>query len=85
MTQEPVVDEPAEPTPEKEADSAFNGAQVAALAELIKSCAKGEIPPSAAKEIILASFPIKPDAVDRMLAGLGAKSPPPDEPAERPA
>lgn len=66
--------EPDEPTAEpasKEQDTAFNGAQVTALADLIKAVAAGELPVSAAREIILVAFAnVSPDAADRMLSGL---------------
>jgi hypothetical protein len=81
-TQEPTA--PSEGEETKEADTALNGAQVTALADIIMSVAGGKLPVGAAKEIILMAFPVKSDQVDRMLASLhGVKStvtPAPEEP-----
>lgn len=76
----PETAEPAEPAETdggetKEADTALNGAQVTALADLIMSVAGGKLPVGAAKEIIMMAFPVSSDQVDRMLASLqGVKS-----------
>lgn len=52
-------------------DTAMNGAQVASIVEIIRQVAMGDLPASAAKEVILLAFPMVPeDRVDRMLAGL---------------
>jgi len=49
---------------------ALNGAQVAELSNLIKAVALGEMPPSTARAIILAAYPLDAAAVDAMLAPL---------------
>lgn len=65
--------EPTPPTLAGEGDvqkTALNGAQVTALQGVVESVARGELPLEAAREVILASFPIAPADVDKMLAPL---------------
>lgn len=50
--------------------TALNGAQVASLQAIVQSVADGSLPLAAAREIILASFPIAAEDVDRMLKPL---------------
>ncbi len=55
--------------------TALNGAQVQALQATVQAVARGELPISVAREIILAAFPIDPKDVDAMLAGLAGFKP----------
>jgi hypothetical protein len=74
---EPKTSAPSEdPTDVKQQDTAFNGAQVTALVELVAAVAKGSIPASAAKVIVLVSFPaVTQEQADRMLSGIGGGAP----------
>ena len=56
----------------KVADSAFNGAQIGSLVDVVKSAALGEIPRESAKAIIVLSFPTINDAeAERVLGSIG--------------
>lgn len=55
--------------------AALNGAQVQALQSVVQAVASGQLPADAAREIILAAFPIDPAAVDKMLASLNSFEP----------
>lgn len=77
--------EDTSPEPEKPADTAFNGAQVQALAQLVEDVASGKLPVEAAHEIILVAFPVTDDQAARMLAGLKGRVPAPAAVAAPPA
>lgn len=62
--QDPVVPGAESVAPEQ----VLNGAQIAAMVDVIKSVMLGEIPKMTARQIILASFPLDESRVDRMLA-----------------
>ncbi len=64
-------------TTEKEQDSALNGAQVTALADLVKAVALGELPAASAIEIIIVGFPVQRDVAEKMVnaAAAGVKQP----------
>lgn len=88
----PTTTGPDAPEPEKPADTAFNGAQVAALADVVMNVTAGKLPVEAAREIIMVAFPVTPDQASRMLAGLAGRKPAavasvaaPAAPAESPA
>jgi hypothetical protein len=80
----PSVDVNTE-APEKEADAALNGAQVTALADLIKSVALGELPASSALEIIVVGFPVDRATAERMLKDTGKVTAPTTDAAGAPA
>ena len=69
----PVADAPAKldvaPGANVQA-SALNGAQVASLQAIVVAAAKRELPLESAREMIIASFPIDPADVEKMLAPL---------------
>lgn len=51
------------------ADTAFNGAQVSSLVEILAAVSRNEMPAPTAREVIMAAFPsVSPERVDRMLA-----------------
>lgn len=51
----------------KQADTALNGAQVTALADLVKSVAANELPAAAAIEIVMLGFPMERATAERMI------------------
>jgi predicted enzyme related to lactoylglutathione lyase len=57
--------EPA--APDKAQDVALNGAQVTALADLVKSVAAGELPGASAVEILIIGFPISREVAEKMI------------------
>lgn len=57
------------------AKTALNGAQVTALMAVVAAVAAKQLPIAAAREVILASFPLAPTDVDKMLAPLKAFEP----------
>lgn len=61
------------------AKTALNGAQVTALLEAIALVAERKLPAAAAREVILASFPIDPTQVDKMLGALKTFEPAKEE------
>lgn len=65
--------------------TALNGAQVTSLLEVVQAVASGALPPSAGREMILASFDIDPAAVDRMIGALKGFEPAPDPKTPGPA
>jgi len=70
----------AAPITDKEQDSAFNGAQVTALADLVKAVALGELPAASAIEIIIVGFPVDRTVAEKMInaAAAGVKQPTPE-------
>lgn len=65
---QPVMDDAAAPTDVKAADTAFNGAQVKALVDLMISVANEELPPDAALQIVLVAFPeVTPEQAKKMI------------------
>jgi len=49
-------------------DTALNGAQVTAMADIVAQVAQGQLPPDAAKEMLLAAFPlVPPETVERII------------------
>lgn len=68
------------------ADTALNGAQVTALAELASNVAAGLLPTETARMIALAAFPgTPPDLIARIFAPLNSFTPRAEEPAPAPA
>ncbi len=61
------LDDPADPKVEVDPGTAFNGAQVTALKDLVIAAATGEIPRSAAVQIIAASYPLTVDQAEAIL------------------
>lgn len=60
-------------------DTALNGAQIAALIELLKDVARDQIPEGTASAVITAAFPtLKPEQVAAMLQGLPGYAPEPE-------
>jgi hypothetical protein len=66
---------PADPGAERETpmtgkaqDVALNGAQVTALADIVRSVAAGDLPASAAVEIITVGFPVGREQAQAMVA-----------------
>lgn len=59
----------------KEQDTAFNGAQVEAMMNLIKDVASNEIPVMAAREILAFAFNVPHDVAERMLNGMRGATP----------
>lgn len=52
----------------KAQDTALNGAQITALADLVRSVASGELPASSAIEIITVGFPVGREQAAAMVA-----------------
>jgi hypothetical protein len=55
------------PSTGKEQDAALNGAQVTALADLVKAVAAGELPAESAIEIIIVGFPVDRAVATKMV------------------
>jgi len=66
-------------TPDKKQDVALNGAQVTALADLVKSVALGELPAIAAIEIIIVGFPVPREVATKMVNAAAANATKPDD------
>jgi len=58
---------PTAAAPDKAQDVALNGAQVTALADLVKAVAAGELPAKSALEIIIVAFPVSREVATRMV------------------
>lgn len=68
---------PTEPTaPDKAQDVALNGAQITALADLIKAVAAGELPAKSAIEVIIVGFPVSREVATKMVMPEGDASTP---------
>jgi hypothetical protein len=72
------VQDPAAPAPatgEPIAATAYNGAQVQSLVEIVQAVADGTLPADSAREIVAAAYPsIAPEAIDRMLGAAASKA-----------
>lgn len=71
---------------DKIADTAFNGAQVASLKEIVQAVAAGELPRDSAIEIIMIAFNVERDKAEAILgsAGTGPVTAPPPAPVPPP-
>lgn len=67
MALEGPEDGPTTGSPDKAQDVALNGAQVSALADLVKAVAAGELPAASAIEIIIVGFPVSREVATRMV------------------
>jgi HK97 family phage portal protein len=77
---EPTNEPPAEDEPQV-AEVSLNGAQITGLLEILNQVALGLIDKSAAKALLLASFPtLQPAIIDAILAGTATSSPVTPEP-----
>jgi hypothetical protein len=87
---DPLADPLAEPAAQPQGgtvvqDLALNGAQISSLKEICIDVVEKKLPPEAAENMILVSFPsIDPAMVKKIIASLRAHEPPPEPPPQFP-